>query len=462
MKILLVRYHNKANINTRLPASLNKAQGIYPPLGIAYIAAVLERHGYNVKVLDVQALNLTSEESRKVILNEKANVVGITTMTPTFKGALEAARFAKESGAIVVVGGPHVEIYPKEILSHDFIDYAIGGEAEYTMLELIRAIKNKKPIEKIRGLVFRKNKEVIVNSPTIIKNLNELPFPARHLLPMERYDCIITKRPVTTMITSRGCPFHCGFCFKQASDKLHRTRSAKNVVKEIEYCIKKYKVKEVMFYDDTFTIKRQHVTDICNGILKKGLKIEWEAPTRVDCIDLELLKLMKKAGCIRLRFGVESGDPRILNLMRKNPGISRIKKVFRWTNMAGIETFAYFIIGYYSDTPESIRNTIDLAKELNPDWAMFTIATPLPSTNLFDLCVKDKMINKDYWLKYTLGEKVGKLNYLVPDAEKWVERAYKEFYFRPKFIIKKLKGLNSIDTLKKYIRGARSILAMKK
>lgn len=461
MKVLLIRYLEQGDINTRLPESINKAKGTLPPLGLAYMASFLEKYGHKVKILDAEILNLTSMESRKIILKEKADIVGITCMTSTFPGALEAARFAKESGAIVVLGGPHLNAFPKESVSSDYVDYGIWGEGEETMLELVNALekmKSDRQIGKIKGLIYKKKEKIFINPPRIIENLDELPFPAWHLLPVEKYGAIIAEKPLVTMITTRGCPFQCGFCFKQPSDKKYRVRSAKNVVDEIEYCIKRYGIKEVMFYDDTLTLDKKHIENMCNEIINRGIKIKWEGPTRVDCVDEALLRLMKKAGCKLLRLGVESGDERILKVMNKQINLEKVKRAFKIAEKVGIETFAYFIIGYYSDTPESMNKTINFAAELNADWAMFTIATPYPQTNLFDLAAKDNLIDKDYWKKYTAGEKVGRMPYLVKDADKWAKQAYRRFYFRPRFILKKVRNLNSFHKLRNYIIGAKSIL----
>lgn len=463
MKTLLIRYHEKGDINTRLPKSLNKAEGIFPPLGIATIAAYLEKKSYEAEILDIEALNLTSQESKQAIQKSHAAIVGITSMTSTFKGALEAAKFAKESGAIVVIGGPQVNAFPKESVNSPSIDYGMYGEGEEVMLELIKAIESKKSlndIRKIRGLIYKKGSKIFVNEPAIFKNLDELPMPAWHLLPMRNYHCVISESPFITIMTSRGCPFQCGFCFKQPTDNVYRVRSPKKIVDEIEYCLKRYKIKEAMFYDDTLTLNRKHIEDICHEIIRRKIKIRWEGPTRIDCVDENLLRLMKKAGCIRLRYGIESGDERILELMKKGINRELAKKVFRLSEKVGIETFAYFIIGYYSDTPESMQRTINFAKELDADWAMFTIATPYPQTNLLELAVKGKLIDKDYWLKFVKGEKVGRMPYLVKDAEKWAKRAYLQFYFRPRFIIKKIMKLTSVEVLKNYLRGAKAIMQM--
>jgi anaerobic magnesium-protoporphyrin IX monomethyl ester cyclase len=462
MNILLIRYFDNGNINTRLPESVNKAQGIYPPLGLAYIAAAIEKAGHHVNILDAQALNITSTEARNLILKENADIIGITCMTSNFRGALEAAKYAKESGALVILGGPQISAYPKESLVSELVDYGIIGEGERSIVTLIEKIQKKDfmNFDQVKGLVYKHNNNTFVNEPDIIDNLDELPFPAMHLLPVEKYDCVITEKPVLTMITSRGCPYQCGFCFKQPSDKLYRKREPRTVVDEIEFYIRNYKLKEILFYDDTLTLDREHIVGICNEILKRKLKIKWQAPTRIDRTDKSLLLLMKKAGCRMLRYGVESGDKDILKAMKKGTDLNKVVEVFRLTKEVGIETFAYFIIGYAGETDSTIRRTIDFANKLDPDMVMFTIATPYPKTDLYRLARVAGIVSEDYWKDFTLGKTNQRLPYLVKDAERWTNTAYKEFYFRPSFIWKKIKKIRSWESINKNVRGAFAILSM--
>lgn len=449
MNITLIRYHDEGNINTRLPESLNKNQGVLPPLGLAYIAGSLEKAGHIVKIIDAIAENLTRNEVKERIMEFKPRVVGVTCMTPTIRGALEACRIGKECGAIVIIGGVHLEAYPRETLSYDFIDYGIIGEGEESVIELLDAIKNSKSLDGIRGLVYKKNNGVELTPPRIVEKIDEIPFPARHLLPMEKYNSIISLYPMTTMITMRGCPFRCGFCFKRETDKMIRMRDPIRVVDEMEYAVRQFKVKEIMFYDDTFTCNKNHVISICNEILRRGLRVKWETPTRVDVIDDNLLRLMKEAGCRRLRFGVESGDPGILKLMNKNINIEIVKRAIRMTKKSGIEVFGYFIIGYADETPETMQRTIDLAKELNCDLVMFTVATPCPGTHLYSLALQKNVVNFDYWRDFTLGKIDYRFPYFVVDADDWVKKAYRAFYFRPNYILKQFFKIRSWDDIKK-------------
>lgn len=262
-------------------------------------------------------------------------------------------------------------------------------------------------------------------------NLESLGWPERESMPMYRYHSIIAAYPFTTMISSRGCPFQCSFCFKQDVDKKSIFRSPEDVVGEMIYLKERWRIREIMFYDDIFTMKRSRVFEICDLIRRKGLKIRWEAPTRVDLVDPEMLKAMAAAGCVRLRFGIESGDSDILELMKKESDLGVIEDAVRSTKQAGISTFGYFIVGYLGETREQYRRTVDLAKRMPLDYATFYSATPLPGTRLHTEAVKSGIIPSDYWLRYVQGATTDRVGFLVPDAEQRARGAYRSFYFRP-------------------------------
>ena len=456
MKILLIKPP------ALIPKDWTGLTGIVPPLGLAYVAAVLEQNGHEVKILDAVALNLTKTEVAREIKDFHPGLVGITAMTASFKGALEAAQIAHESNAFVVIGGPHMAAYPRETLSYSYIDFGIVGEGEYPMAELIKALEHGSPLADIKGLVYRKGEEIIVNGSYIVDDLEALAFPARELLPNEKYSSIIGLHPVTTMITSRGCPYHCAFCAKQPSDEKYRARSAANVADEMEMVIEKYGVREIMFYDDTMTVKRQHIDSICNEIIKRGLKVNWETPIRINEVDESLLSLMKKAGCLRLRYGIESGDPQILKNMNKNISLDMAKEVFRLTRKAGIETFAYFMVGYLHETAQTMTNTLRLAKELDPDLVMFTVTVPYPNTPLYEQVRKEGLIiDSDYWQEFTLGKRNDKIPYLAPDADKWLKKCYWSFYLRPGYILKSIAKIHSWDSVIKHFQALSGLLEWK-
>lgn len=461
MRITLIRYHDKGNINTRLPQSLNRVQGHLPPLGIAYIAASLERAGFSVSIIDAPAMNYTQDDVLTLLKENHPTLVGITTMTSSFHGALEACYLAKKAGAIVVIGGVHLEIYPEQSLSYDVIDYGVIGEGEESFVKLAEALRDGNDVSTIPGIAYKKNGKVVVNGCVLVSDLDTLPMPARHLLPNDRYSSIIGLHPVTTMIASRGCPYQCGFCFKQAADKNVRFRSAKYVVDEMVHVVKEYGVKEIMFYDDTLTMNRKFVTELCEGILSRGLIVKWETPSRIDTVDREILTLMKRANCSRLRFGVESGNLRILKLMNKKITMDQVREVFSISKEVGIETFAYFIIGYITETEETIKETIAFAKSLKADLFMFTVATPYPGTPLYTMAQEQGFVNGDYWEDLTLGRHTERIPYFVDNADKWVKRAYRSLYLDPSFVFRKLKRVRSFNQVSKMLTAAKGLLIFK-
>ena len=462
MNILLVRAKPTKLINTRLPKSLADEVGCVMPLGLASIAAYLRGKGLPVTMIDADAENLSIIKLKEKMLRAAPGIVGITTITPTIHDDLKVARIAKEIGAKVVVGGPHVNAMPVETMQLFPVDFGIQGEGEYPMFKLIEALTNDLPVDHVPGLVFRnKIGEIVKNSPYIHENLDELPIPARDLLPLGRYSSIITKKRLTTMTIGRGCPYNCGFCFKQPSDKKIRFRNPKLVVDEIEEVVQKHGINEINFTSDTLTINKNFMQDFCQEIIGRKIRISWIAPTRVDCVTLELLKLMKRAGCRSLRFGVESGSAKILKCMGKYIDKKRVLQVFNWARQEEIETFAYLIIGYLNETEGTVKETLDFVKKIKPDLLMYNIATPLPSTRLFEQAVEAGLVDPEYWKKFLLDENYPRIPYLFKNAEKWIGLAYREFYFSPKFILKKILGMRR-ENAQNYLKAARGIMGLRK
>lgn len=459
--IVLVRYHDRAGVNTRLPSSLNKVQGVLPPLNHVILAASLRAKGFPVEIIDCQESNISKEKFELMIKKKKPSYVCIGPfMTPALEGVFEACKICKKHNIVVIVGGPHLSIYPKETVMNKNIDFGFIGEADEALPELIDCLINKKDYSNIQGLIWKKGNDIFFNDAAIMDDLNKLPLPAYDLLPMKNYNSIIGHHPTITMMIGRGCPYHCGFCYKTPSDKKIRFREVDLILKEMELLVKKYKTREIMFYDDTLTLSKDYIMNLCNAIKKAGLKVFWEAPTRVNNLDEELIKKMASAGCIRLRMGIESGDEKIREKMKKGITNKQIFDAFKWCKKHNIETFAYFIIGYIGETRKTMNRTIKFAIKLDPDFCMFTTATPLPDTPLFEEAVSKGLIDKNYWREYTLGKNVGRIPFMVPDADKYTKKAYLRFYFRPKFILKKLSRVKNLDTIKKYFRAFKGLSSL--
>jgi len=460
MKILLINPFYGEIKNSRLPLSLSAEVGAIMPLGLASIAGYLRQKGIDVEILDAQANQILNSQIQKKIKESRADIIGLTSMTPTVHQDLDICVKAKELGKIVVLGGPQINAMPQEMLKIPVIDYGIKGEGEYPFYLLVEALKNKKSVRAIPGLVFRdESGAVIENPPYIHPNLDDLPLPARDLLPFEKYFSLISEGRLATLVPSRGCPFHCGFCFKQPSDTLIRFRSPQLVVDEIEALIAKFQINEINFVSDTFSVKKDFVEGLCSEILKRKIKISWIAPTRIGSVDYDLLKLMKSSGCRSLRFGIESGSEKILQLMNKPINKEETIKVFKWTKDIHLETFAYLIIGYIGETEGTIKETMSFIKKIQPDLIMYNIATPLPKTPLFDQAVKAGLVAPDYWSQFLKDPTTPRINYLFPDAEKWAKIAYREFYFSPKFLFKQATKIRP-NNLMNHLRALRGLIKL--
>lgn len=468
MKILFLNPPVFNILDPSLPKILQEKEDPMPPLGLMYLAAYLEKNtNHQVKILDCQIENFNLNQLKEKIKQEKPDVVGITVMTFTLVDVINAAKLIKKINPEIkiILGGPHVHIYPEETMKIKEIDYCILGEGEKPLKDLLENLNEVKNLYKIKGVVFRDNNKIINNGPREpIQDLDSLPFPARHLTPYKKFSSVLAKRfPVTTMFTSRGCPYKCLFCDRPHLGKLFRAHSAKNVVDEMEEC-QKMGIKEIFIYDDTFGVDRQRVLDICSEIKKRNLDISWDIRTRVNTVDEEVLKALKQAGCQRIHYGVEAGTKKILNVLRKGITLDQVKKAFSWTRKVGIESLAYFMIGSPTENKEDIMQTIKLAKEINPDYVNFTIATPYPATDLYHLGLQEKVLPYDYWKKFAenpnpnfkplLWEK----ELSKEELSSLLKKAYRSFYLRPSYVFKKILKLKSGKELLAKIKGALHIL----
>lgn len=469
MKILLISPPFKNTIQSCQPKILEEGLDFLPPLGLMYIGAYLEKNtDHQVEILDTQVEQLNYNQLKKEVKKRNPDIVGITAMTFTLIDVIKTAKIIKEtnSNIKIILGGPHVIIYPEETIKISEIDFLILGEGEQVIKKLLENIDEPEKLKEVKGIVFReKGKIVNTGRADFIKNLDELPFPARHLTPFKKYFSVISSNtPVTTMFTSRGCPYKCLFCDRPTFEKVFRARSAKNVVNEMEEC-QKMGIKEIFIYDDTFGVDRQRVLDICSEIKKRNLNIFWDIRTRVNTVDEEILRALKSAGCQRIHYGVESGTQKILNILRKGITLKQAEKAFHWTKKAGIQTAGYFMIGSPTETKEDILKTISFMKKLNPDYVHVSITTPFPGTDLYKMTLEEKIVSHDVWREFA---KNPKSDFVPPVWEKELSRkelfsllkkTYRSFYLRPKYILKKIIQLKSG---KEMLRKAKAALNMLK
>lgn len=400
----------------------------YPNVSIAYLAGYLEKNNISCKVIDAKLERLNDQEVIKRCINE--DLVGISSFTHEINYVAQLAKKIKEESpnTKIVIGGCHVTAKPKETIeAFPLFDFIIYGEGEETLYELINAIKKEENFEEINGLVFKKNNKIIVNKPRIgKKHLDELGFPAWHLFP---------KAEEYPIITSRGCPFQCNFCMRAHGEKI-RSRSINNVIEEMQILVSKYKPTYMYVWDDTFTLFKKRTMDLCNEMIINRLhkKLRWKAETRVNSVDLETLKKMKEAGCDIVSFGIESGNPKILENTKKGITIDAAINAIKMAKKAKLKTESLFILGHPNETKETIKDTINLAVKLNTTTVSFGIMTPYPGTEIYEMAKKGegnyKLLSLD-WKDYNkqIGNALELKNISRKEIEKLQFLGYMKFYF---------------------------------
>jgi len=442
-----------------------------PPLGLASLAAVLEKDGYQIEILDANALQLSEHDVVKRV--DSADIIGITAMTPIINSAIQIAKGIKQNNpdSTIILGGPHATILPEEILNDvPEIDIIVKGEGEETIVELYNALKRGESIENVHGIAYRDH-DIIKSTPSRppLMDLDSLPFLAYHLLPLDKYKLHPPRGreyPFMAMLTSRGCPYNCIFCSKSVFGRRFRCQSPERIVDEIVYLKERFGIKEIAFYDDVFTLNQKRTMQLAKELKKRNLDISWTCEARVNLVTEELLKEMKKAGCYMVAYGIESGNQTILNNLRKGITIEQIKSAIKATQKAGIQSVGYFMLGSPGETPETIRQTINFAKNLPLDFAQFSITTPYPGTDLYNIYLNsgNKNIKWDDFIYVSFKSSsapVFETKLLSKeDLQEWSAKAYKEFYLRLSYIWKRFIGMRSIGDLKTNIKGFSTLLYM--
>jgi len=429
-----------------------------PPTGLLYLAAYLFKcckQKHHIRIIDAEAERLSYGNIQRSIETLNPDIVGISSTTPLFPEAKKIASIAKQVSkeTCVICGGPHVTALPKESLQEcESIDIIVRGEGEITFSELVSALEVEEEISKIDGIAFRDRGEIQLTPPrAFVENLDTLPFPARQLIKnnLYKYSALVSEEfTLTTMETSRGCPYNCIFCYPMFGKKI-RFRSVENVLDEMNEVVHKFRVNFIYFIDDTMTLNRKRMVNLCQEIINAGLheKVRWFCTTRVDSVDKEMLLKMKQSGCVRVNFGVESGNPEILRITRKGITLEQARRAFKGAREVGLETVAYFILGHPYETKKTIKDTIKFAKNLDPTYAEFSIMTPFPGTELYQMIRRQegglKLKVKD-WGKFAhYGNVVTELNGIpTEDLVKFQKHAFREFYLRPKKILGYLKTMD--------------------
>lgn len=440
--------------------------GKHPPIGLCYLAAVLEKNRIPVKILDANINNLTVEEVKQKILKSKARIVGMSILTPVHNWAAALAR-ALPQNILKIAGGAHATGLPEDLLKEGF-DGVVRSEGEEPFLEIVQG----KPLPYIKNLSYKNKRGQIIHNPIRPKlDPHRIPFPARHLLlyggTRLPYASEGTRYfPWASIFSSRGCPFNCYFCNKLTFGQRFGARNPENVIKEIDWLVRKYKIKELDFYDDCFNFDIERAEKILDLIIKRGYKLHlrFSNGIRADKMTPRLLEKMKQAGTDYIAYGVESGNQKILQQIPKAETLDQIREAFRLTKNAGIPTTGFFIVGLIGDTKKTMQDTINFAKELNPDVALINIATPYPGTRMWEI-IKKTPGAKLYLQNWDdFHHTAGKLLYWLPGmarpkvVEEMYRRFTREFYFRPKYILRQIFKIWQPGFLRMASMGLKRIL----
>jgi anaerobic magnesium-protoporphyrin IX monomethyl ester cyclase len=479
MNILLIRFGDWKDenavdgIDPYNKREVNKKRGIYPPMGLAQIASVLEEEGYTVSLFDYMVEPFVKEELIQWCKEHKPIFIGMSPWTLSLMNDLGPTAWLKREvpNAKIVIGGPHVTLFPQETLQRfSAVDYIVHGEGELTIRELATVIAESSSPKDVAGIAYRDNGEIYLNpGREILENLDENPFPAFHLLKFDKYSNALQVSPVSTyLVSSRGCPFRCTYCVKPVWDrKVMRYHSPDYFLDQVEEVVNKYGVKEIHFYDDTFTLDRERTMVFSQGVIDRKIDFKWIVRTRTDCVDDEMLALMRKAGCTMISYGVESGNDDVLKIMKRGISVEKTREIFALTKKHGFEIAANIMIGFPGESKETYEDSVRFSKELDPDFVQYSITTAIPGADIYEQTKGDcNSETEDPWRSFALGkmkvvapEKVrfAGLDYSIHDLDKMLSRAYRSFYFRPKIIWRLLRRLSSFDQLKMYFRLATSV-----
>ncbi|CAB1071666.1 hypothetical protein D1AOALGA4SA_1304 [Olavius algarvensis Delta 1 endosymbiont] len=455
---------NEASVKTAL-----RHFGHMPNMSLLYVAATLENLNVEVLYIDPVGMELSPSDVDAKLQQFDPDIVGLSSFTNKIHTTHLYAQhiMALLPDTKIMVGGAHTWDFPTDTLKyHPAFDYACVGEAEIVLPEFVERWNGNESFDGMNGLVRRDGDQIqFAGRPDVNMDLDSRPFPARHLTPNEKYyNFISTRRNYTIFNTSQGCPFQCIFC--NVSGTKYRMRSAANVVAEFEECYENFGVREVDIFDSSFTVSKKRVMEICRLLVKNGLgkKMIWDVRSRVDTIDEEMLDALKEAGCYRIFYGIESADQKILKKLRKEIKIDRIEQIVRKTDQLGISVFGYFLVGSPGETPETFRTTVEFAKRLPIDFAMFSVLTAHPKTELYEKYYLPA-VQHDFWEDYLAnsdleGKFMGRPWTDISDAEleRLAHRATNEFYFRPKQIYRAIRTVKSMDQMKRYIAAGWDML----
>lgn len=440
----------------------NKNFSVHPPVGLAYLAGFIKKYGYEVEIIDSNALNISKEALINIIADHPSGIVGFTSVTATINLVCRICDEVKEkSDKILIVGGQHATFKADEILAGcKSIDYIVRGEGEMTLLRLLHRLKINKTAKGLMGLTYFENNKII-SSPARppIKNINKIPFPAWELLPRSKYrlngfqDIGFNGEQLGKLISTRGCPNKCTFCSSAHFWGKPRFRNVDNIFEELVYLTQKLKVRHIDFMDDCLTIPVSRFRELCNRIIESNLNFKWSCYSRVQNINEELVQLMKKAGCFMVLLGIESGNQKIIDSIKKQITLEQVTNAVTLFKKYNIDCLGFFMIGLPEDTKETVHETVNFARRLNLDFPFFSVTTPFPGTELYDWFISSNLSPRHFeWNQLsTHGDTIYRTeNLSSEEIKKLYDYAIRQCYLNPQFIMKLL--INIIKNPYKFAR----------
>ena len=471
MKILLLRVPAGSSITADMSDIFDDDVGVYQPLGLLYLHSSLKnkRPQDDVHILDCVAEGLDTSTLIERISRTKPDIIGVTVLTFQLVEIYRCAAAIKKHfpETLLVFGGPHTHLYPEEVLRNQNVDYVLTGEGENTFPLFIDSIEKGADLSKVPGLFFRDSdgKTVKGQPPVYVKDLDDLPPPDFNVIPLEKYSSVMDNGLTAMLITSRGCPFHCVYCDRPHMGNAYRVHSPQRVLEDLLQ-VRKFGIKNIQIFDDTFTLKKSRIFEICSLIADERLDINFSIRARVNSVNEELLEALKRAGCRRISFGVEAGSDRMLKALRKDTTVEEVELAFKLCKKIGIDTLADFIIGGPEQTKSDVEDTLNFAIKLDPDYVQFTIMTPFPGTELYRAGLADGLIKKDYWREFakkpteSFETPVWEEHLSKSELLDYFSRSYQRFYRRPKYVIRELYKIRSFGELYRKARiGMKAISA---
>lgn len=437
---------------------------VWSPISLALCAAVLEKRGFEVKLSDCIVEKIDDLKLSQQVKSFNPDFVVINTSTPSVENDLKICSLVKKINRQIktAVFGIHVTALAEESFRvSNGLDFVIRGEPEYTVLELAESIRDKKSFDSVPGITWKKGKKIKTNKDRPwIQNLDELPFPAWHLINKDNYIMPFTDKPFFLVATGRGCPYRCTYCADHAYyGRMLRLRSAKSVVDELEHNQKTFSVNDFLFWTESFTINQNFAEQVCDEIIKRGIKIRWVCNSRVDNVNLRLLKKFKKAGCAMIGFGIESGNQTILDNIHKGTTLKQAQQAVAFAHQAGLEVTGHCVIGLPGETSETIQQTVQFSKDLQLDFVQFYCAVPFPGSDFYQQAVQNNWIISHDWMKYEQNFSVVSYDNLSADEiMRLRQKAYKSFYLRPKIIFQTVLRLRSPREILSFVSMSKSFI----